>query len=310
MKIDRLVATTTILMNKGLVTAKELAERFEVSPRTIYRDIEVLAAAGVPVYATKGNGGGIALMEGFSLDRAVLTSRESEGILLALQTLRAVKYPEVDLILDKLGALFKNASGTDWVEVDFSPWGSRPEEKLKFETIRKGILERQKLEFTYLGANGQQSKRLVEPMKLIFKAKAWYLWAWCQTRNALRNFKIARMREVVLTEQKFIRKERELQITDPEEKPSAEKALVSLKLRFQPQVGYRLYDDYDERLIRRNEDGTFELQICFPEDEWVYGYLLSFGPWVEVLEPEHIRRILSERMRQALRIYSYSNAPE
>jgi predicted DNA-binding transcriptional regulator YafY len=304
MKIDRLVAITTILLNKGMITAKELAERFEVSSRTIYRDIEVLAAAGVPVYATKGNGGGIALMEGFSLDRAVLTSRESESVLLALQTLRAVKYPEVDLILDKLGALFKNAAGTDWVEVDFSPWGSGPEEKLKFQTIRKGILERQKLEFTYFGADGKRSERIVEPLKLFFKAKAWYLWAWCQTRNALRNFKINRMQEVVLTEQKFIRKDRELQITDPEEKPPVEKTLVNLKLRFQPQVSYRLYDDYDERWIKRNADGTLELQITFPEDEWVYGYLLSFGPEVEVLEPEHIREILCERMRQALQVYS------
>ncbi|MGD8401883.1 MAG: YafY family protein [Bacillota bacterium] len=303
MKIDRLVAITTILLNKGPVTAKELAERFEVSSRTIYRDIEVLAAAGVPVYATKGNGGGIALMEGFSLDRAALTSRESESILLALQTLRVVKYPEVDLILDKLGALFKNVAGTDWVEVDFSPWGSGPEEKLKFQTIRKGILERQKLEFTYLGADGKRSHRIVEPLKLFFKAKAWYLWAWCQTRQALRNFKITRMREVVLTEQKFERQAHALKITDPAENPPAAKTMVNLKLRFQPLAGYRLYDDYDERLIRRNEDGTFELQICFPEDEWVYGYLLSFGPWVEVLEPEHIRAILCERMRQALQVY-------
>jgi predicted DNA-binding transcriptional regulator YafY len=304
MKIDRLVATTTILMNKGLVTAKELAERFEVSPRTIYRDIEVLAAAGVPVYATKGNGGGIALMEGFSLDRAMLTSRESESVLLALQTLRAVKYPEVDLILDKLGALFKNAAGTDWVEVDFSPWGSGPKEKLKLQTIRKGILERRKLEFIYLGAEGNRSSRTVEPLKLLFKAKAWYLRAWCQTRQAPRTFKITRMREVVLTEQQFERKDHALHIIDPEEKLSVAKTLVNLKLRFQPQVSYRLYDDYDERLIRRNEDGTFELQICFPEDEWVYGYLLSFGPWVEVLEPEHIRAILCERMKRALQVYS------
>jgi predicted DNA-binding transcriptional regulator YafY len=305
MKIDRLVAMTTILLNKGMITAKELAERFEVSTRTIYRDIEVLAAAGVPVYATKGNGGGIALMEGFALDRAVLTSRESESVLLALQTLRAVKYPEVDLILDKLGALFKNAAGTDWVEVDFSPWGSGPEEKLKFQTIRKGILERRQLEFTYLAANGKRTNRVVEPLKLLFKAKAWYLWAWCQTRRALRNFKITRMREVVLTEQKFERKDHALKITVPDENsPAAVKTLVNLKLRFQPQAGYRLYDDYDEQLIRCNEDGTLELQICFPEDEWVYGYLLSFGPWVEVLEPEHIRQILSERMRQALQIYA------
>ena len=303
MKIDRLVAITTILLNKGTATAKELAERFEVSNRTIYRDIEDLSAAGVPVYAHQGNGGGISIMENFSLDRAIVTDRESESILLALKTLQAVNYPEVDLVLDKLGAIFKNAAAADWVEIDFSPWGSGSKEKLKFQTVRRGILERLVLEFEYLGANGKRSHRMVEPMKLLFKARAWYLWAWCRSRSAFRTFRITRMRDVVLTDQNFTRRDDGLDIKNSEENMPDQRDWVDLRLRFKPGAAYRLYDDFDETRIKRNEDGSLEMNQRFPEDEWVYGYLLSFGPDLEVLEPEYIRKLLCDRMRQALGVY-------
>jgi predicted DNA-binding transcriptional regulator YafY len=301
-KIDRLIAITTILLNKGRVTANELAERFEVSTRTIYRDIEVLSSAGVPVYACKGNGGGIELMEGYTLDRTLFNGQESESILLALKTLQAVNYPEIDVILEKLGSMFKNAIADDWVEVDFSPWGSGPEEGLKFKLIQRAILGRTVIQFEYSGADGKRNKRTVEPMKLLFKAKAWYLRAWCQTKGDFRVFRITRMRDVVLTDQKFERKADNFKIEDPDEK-LPDSALVDLHLKFHPRAAYRLYDDYADQIIKRNEDGSLELQISFPEDDWVYGYLLSFGPDVEVLEPKHIRKIICERMRQALKLY-------
>lgn len=301
MKIDRLIAITTILLNKGRVTANELAERFEVSTRTIYRDVEVLSSAGVPVYACKGNGGGIAILEGFTLDRALITEQESESILLALKTLQAVNYPEIDLVLDKLGGMFKNAAATDWVEVDFSPWGSGPEESLKFKIIQRAILGRNLLEFDYDGAAGKKSRRRVEPMKLVFKAKAWYLRAWCLTKSDFRTFRLTRMRDVILTAQKFERKKDHFKIDEPGELIPGK--VVDLHLKFHPRAAYRLFDDYSERMISRSDDGSLELRISFPEDEWVYGYILSFGADVEVLEPEHIREIVRARMRQALKFY-------
>lgn len=303
MKIDRLIAITTILLNKGRITANELAERFEVSTRTIYRDIEVLSSAGVPVYASKGNGGGIELMEGYTLDRTLLTGRESESILLALKTLQAVNYPEIDLVLEKLGSMFKNAAVSDWVEVDFSPWGSGPEEGLKFKLIQRSILGRIVIQFDYAGADGKRNRRTVEPMKLIFKARAWYLRAWCQTKGDFRVFRITRMRDVVFTDEKFERRNDNFKINEPIENLPELKALVNLHLKFQPRAAYRLFDDYSERVIRRSEDGSLDLRISFPEDEWVYGYILSFGPDVEVLEPKHIRGIIGERMKQALKFY-------
>jgi len=302
MKINRLLEITIILLNKGATTAKELAERFNVSTRTIYRDIDVLSSAGVPVFTNKGNGGGISLLESYSLNKAIISERESESLMLALKTLQAAKYPEIDSILDKIGALFKNADTADWVYIDFSPWGSRPNEYNKFIDIKKAILERKIISFDYVNADGGRSLRLMEPMRLIFKGQAWYLWGYCRTREDFRTFRISRMKNVVITGNSFERKKPE----DYDKRESVEektKKLVNLRLKFYREVLHRLYDDFDDGLIVRNADGTCNVTITFPEDEWVYGYIMSFGCYVEVLEPDHIKEIISDRMRKALGFY-------
>lgn len=136
MKSNRLLEITTILLNKGTITAGELAKRFSVSTRTIHRDIDDLSSAGIPVYINKGNGGGIYLIENYTLNRAIFSDRERENLLLAIKTLQATQYPEMDIALEKMGAIFKNASNHDWVEVDFSSWASLPNEQNKFNKIK------------------------------------------------------------------------------------------------------------------------------------------------------------------------------
>jgi len=119
LKINRLLEITILLLNCKTVTAKELAGRFGVSTRTIYRDIDVLSLAGVPVYTNKGNGGGISLLEEFTLNKTMLNENESEGLLLALKTMSMTRYPETQSILDKIGSIFKNNNADDWIDIDF-----------------------------------------------------------------------------------------------------------------------------------------------------------------------------------------------
>ena len=154
MKINRLLEITLILLNKGNTTARELADRFEVSTRTIYRDIDELSAAGVPVYTNKGSGGGISLLENYVLNRSIITEHERDSLLLALKTLQATRYPEIDEILGKIGALFKNAPAADWVHIDFTPWGSGPNEENKFLNIKQSILQCKVATFDYINADG------------------------------------------------------------------------------------------------------------------------------------------------------------
>ncbi len=137
MKTDRLFEITTILINKGSVTAQQLAERFGVSTRTIYRDIDTLSSTGVPVYTNKGHGGGIHLLEDYTLSKALLSDRDREHLLLAIKTLQSTQYPEIDVVLEKMSALFKKLPDYDWVEIDFAPWGSLPNEQINLMILNE-----------------------------------------------------------------------------------------------------------------------------------------------------------------------------
>ena len=293
---------TILLLNKKSVTAKELSERFNVSTRTIYRDIDVLSAAGVPVYANRGAGGGIALLENYALNKAIISSKESESILFALKTLQATKYPEIDGILDKLGAIFHNAA-TDWIHIDFSPWASGPNEYDRLSNIKKAILGRFIVEFDYINAQNQKTQREVEPLRLLFKEYTWYLWGWDLMRDDYRMFRISRIKYMNLTNKIFDR----ANLKEPEQKEHVEversKPLVLLELKFNSKALYKLYDDYDDDVITKNPEGTYTLKVQFPEDEWVYGYVLSFGPNVEVISPEHIKSIIKEKAKKILEKY-------
>ena len=301
LKINRLLEITILLLNRATITAKELAERFGVSTRTIYRDIDVLSSAGVPVFTNKGNRGGISLLENYSLNKALLSEQESESLLLALKTLQATKYPEIDLILEKIGAVFKHSEAADWVHIDFSPWASRPNEYNKFIEIKKAILDRKRISFDYINSTGEKTSRIMEPMRLVFKGQAWYLWGYCNIKNDFRVFRISRIKKVKATNLEFERRQHLDNIS--RDVTESIHPFVALKLKFYSQALYRIYDDFDDEMIVRNEDGTYTVEVQFPEDEWVYGYLLSFGNYVEVLEPQHIRDIVADRARKLLEFY-------
>lgn len=304
MKINRLLEITIILLNRKSVTARELADRFEVSTRTIYRDLEVLSCAGVPVYTNKGSGGGISLLEDYSLNRTLLSEQECESLIFALKTLKATKYPDVDLVLDKIGCLFKNADVTDWVDIDLSPWGSQPNENNKFANIKKAILNRQVISFCYVNANGERSIRSMEPMRLMFKGQAWYLWGFCRTKKAFRVFRISRMKNLQLCQETFVRRNQESNVVD--EKANTPVYTEKLRLKFSPEALFRVYDEFDDDIIRKNEDGSCEVSVTFPIDDWVFNFLFSFGEYVEVLEPKHIRQVVINKLEKALENYRKS----
>lgn len=306
MKINRLLEITILLINKGTITAKELADRFEVSTRTIYRDIDVLSGAGVPVYTNKGSKGGICLLEDYALNKAIFNEHESDSLMLALKTLQATKYPQLDGVLDKMGAMFKNVVHNDWVNIEFPQWGSGPNEDNKFDKIKHAILSRKVITFEYVNAQDSKSVRSVEPVQLVFKGQAWYLWGFCAVRDEFRTFRISRIKNLAVTDKSF---QKRLSASTGENGTSTESNFAdavpptSFKLRFQPEILHRVYDDFNEDLITRNADGTCDISLCMPEDEWVYGYILSFGSNAEVLEPAHLREIIFNRLKKTLSYY-------
>lgn len=304
MKINRLLEISILLLNRKSVTARELADRFDVSTRTIYRDIDVLSTAGVPVYTNKGKGGGIFLMEDYYIGGTAISDDEYDSLKVALELLQAARYPEVDMVMEKLGSLFKgNDRIASWIDIDITPWGASPMDESKLNMVKSAVLECHVLRFTYYNAYGTMRQREVEPLKLWFKGRGWYLWAYCRDKEGIRLYKISRMKDVLITDEVFQVVHHRDQIVQQYQQTPIEKSMVTVRLRFQPQSLYRMYDDFDVEEIRILDNGCGEVVFTFPEDEWVYGYLLSFGDAAEVMEPQHIRQILRCRAQAIVDLY-------
>ena len=165
MSEGRLFKIIYYLLEKGRATAPELAEKFEVSIRTIYRDVDSLSSAGIPIYVTAGRKGGIQLLDHFVLHKSILSDKEKQEILMGLQSLGAIQYQDAEDILTKLGAVFQTAQ-IKWIEADLSRWGiSRENEQKIFQTLKQSILESRVISFTYYSSSGTGMKREAEPLK-------------------------------------------------------------------------------------------------------------------------------------------------
>ncbi len=315
MQITRLVEMIYILMRRKTVTAATLASHFEVSTRTIYRDVDVLSLSGIPVYTEKGKGGGISLLPGFVLDKSLLNDKEQREILSALQSLAGVRAAETERVLTKLSALF-NKNTVNWLEVDFTDWSYSNGDV--FHDLKNAIFERRVVAFDYYGTNGERTTRKAEPLQLWFKHRAWYMRAFCLTRMELRLFKLTRIQNFSITNEIF--KERSL-LTNAARKGESQKTRggsiddagnqntrcvpdVALTFKIAPCMAYRVYDEFGMNIVRREADGSFIITVTWPEDDWVYGTILSFGESMEVLEPERIRSIIRSKAAKITQFYT------
>ncbi len=298
MQISRLFEIVYILMNKKISTAKELSEHFEVSQRTIYRDIETLCQAGIPICTTKGKGGGITLMEHFVLNKSVLTQQEQNEILSALSSFRATANSDTDQVLHKLGALFGNTE-YDWIEVDFSDWSSNEQDKNKFRIIREAILSHTVLSFHYYNSYGQNSQRTIEPYKLMFRGQSWYLYGFCRSKNEARFFKITRIRDLQ-TEEDVFSVDPVVAKNIPDSYTHNSFSMIPLTFLVDKQMGYRVYDEFPPDHIFKNEDGSFLIRTELQAGSWLTGYLMSFEDHIQLLEPAYLREELLKKYRSAL----------
>lgn len=300
MQIGRLFEIVYLLLERENVTAKELAERFEVSERTIYRDVDALSAAGIPVYTAKGKGGGIRLLPAFVLNKSVLSQKEQENILFGLQSLSAARYPEAGAVLEKLRTFFRKED-PDWIDVDFTGWGSGKEEKELFDRLRGAILSRRRVIFDYVSAAGKETRRTVEPVKLRFKGSAWYLQGYCLAREDYRTFKLIRMGNLQVTEDTFPEERRKDIPIEPDLSAAANP--LPMVLGFSAAMRHRVYDEFPAGCLTEHEDGSLTARVVFWESEWVWGYLLSFGGALTVLEPAWARKRVRESLKAALENY-------
>ena len=307
--LNRMLSIIYILMNKGTVTAGELAERFEVSMRTIYRDVETLSMAGIPVYAKKGKNGGISLTEQFVLDKMLVSRREQQEILAALASLRETGAQESGGVLEKLGDFFR-AEPESWVAIDFSDWsGTRKE---LFEQIRQAVLGRYVIQFDYYGQYGNMSSRTAEPVQLLFKDYTWYLRAFCRVRQEMRLFKVVRMKRIRVLEETFVPGTRIKAFaqeygrgpSENERLMEANMETCQITVQIHGKEAYRVYDRFEEEQISVLPDGNFEICMeCSVVDDWIYGLILSFGPSARVVSPKEVQNEICRRISEMRDLY-------
>ncbi len=300
MKLDRLLGIVTILLQNERVTAPYLAAKFEVTRRTIGRDIDALCQAGIPVITHQGSGGGISIAEGFKLDKSVLTTDELAGIMAALKGIGSVSdQSNMEKILDKLSA-HKEAvvSLREPIVIDLASHykGSLTE---KIALIKKAVHEQRLIEFDYYYEKGL-ARRRIEPAFVIFHWTSWYVFGFCNLRQDFRMFKLQRLWDLQLCDQTFIPREIPPEKRDFNACLPDDRKLVAL---FEPSVRYQLIETYGLHCYTETEDGLLRLEIRYTNRDFMVSWLLGFGGKVKVLAPEDMGETIREAAKNILAAY-------
>lgn len=311
MKIDRLLAITVLLLNRGRVSAKELSERFEVSSKTIYRDMDALSQAGIPIVAYQGISGGFEIMEQFMIDRYWLSIEEMGALVTAVKGINlALEDKETDALLQKVNSLLQKAqSGSmrdkreEQLIMDMNPWGQRSGIKDVMKLLRKAIEERRRVVIEYISSAGTSQHRIIEPVYLILKSSIWYVQAYCTMRKDFRVFRLSRIQHAELTQETF----------DPVAVPVldhyqwdvswSETSEVALILTFDLAARQRIADMFHPDEVKMLPDGSYQIEVMMKPDEWFYGMILSFGGLVKVESPDDVAQEVVRRAEQILRRY-------
>ncbi len=308
MKLDRLLAITMLLINRKRITAAELADYFEVSVRTIYRDLEAINQAGIPVIAYQGTKGGYGIMEEYKLDRQMFTAEDLNSIIIALKgvstTFGDQKFNEA---IAKLKILTPESEvktlKPDQLILDFSPWGGCNKQQAKVDVLKEAIINCRLIAFQYTNYQGETNTRRVEPMVLILKGFTWYLYGYCCAKKDFRVFRLSRIRNLSIIDESFQCREKTFDKLSLDQEWPHEK-MVKLKLRFAPHLRAVIEDYYDAENVRPEADGFLIVETELPDEEWSYNYIMNYGEGIEVLEPEHIREIIRKKAQRIAALYS------
>ncbi|MFC3798912.1 helix-turn-helix transcriptional regulator [Cohnella sp. GCM10012308] len=311
MKLERLLSIIVLLMNRRIVQAKELAERFEVSIRTIYRDVEAIHAAGIPVVTYQGTNGGIGLTEGYRLDRNVMTNDELAALVTALKSISTSYGSERHLrLMEKINSVFPPDRAEEFhhktssVRIDYAPWDGNERLQPKLQLLKEAIDRCLVVGLIYSNAEGVLSHREIEPHTLVMKGRQWYLQAYCLDKEQFRLFKLHRMKDLELSSgQTFVRRVLPTQAANTSGSPCEQPQAEEIVLRFDAEARHLAEEWFGIEALLRMEDGRWQVNKAYPEDEWLYRFILGMGHHVEVMEPAHLREIIASRAAHIAKRY-------
>lgn len=308
MKVDRLVSIIMILLDKKRIGAQELADMFEVSPRTIYRDIDAINMAGIPVRGASGVGGGFEIMQEYKVDKKVFSADDLSALLMGLSSLSGmIRGDELVHALAKVKS-FIPADRAKEIElkanqicIDLSPWMGNRNIQPYLETIQSALQENKLLSFEYIAHHGNKTARTAEPYQLVLKGNHWYLQGYCRVRSDFRLFRLSRMSNLQIKEEIFA--PRDYQKPQLDFDSILETMQTKIKIRIHRSVMERVLDfcTYEDFSSDGNE--YYIVNFPFIDNEYHYDILLSFGDKCECLEPLHVREKMKRRIHDIVAIY-------
>jgi len=298
-KLDRLLGILTLLLQNDRMTAPKLAEKFEVSRRTIGRDIDALCIAGIPIVTQQGTGGGISIAEGYKLDKSILTTDELSGIIAAVKGIGSVsEQSHIERTLDKLGANSDSlVSLREPVVIDLASH-HKGHLTAKIEAIKRAILDRQVIAFDYFYEKGETHRR-IEPYVVVFQWTSWYVFGFCLEREDWRMFKLVRLGNLSRCEAQYTPRDIPPERRDFNRHLSDDIKLVAL---FDPSVKYQLIETYGSDSYRETAE-SLRLEVGFTNRNYMISWLLSFGDKVKVLEPADVASELQATAKNILSRY-------
>ena len=308
MKVDRLVSIILILLEKERIGAYELAEQFEVSPRTIYRDIDAINLAGIPVRSTPGVNGGFEIMPQYKIDRTVFSTADLSAILMGLSSLSGMmRGDELASALAKVRSFIPAGQAKDielrssQVLIDLSPWTVNRSVQSNLEHIQTALLENRLLSFEYLNHDGTKTARTAEPYRLVLKNSQWYWQGYCYARNDFRLFKLSRTSNLQLLAETFVPREHPKPQLDFSDAAAARQTTITLRIH--RSILERVLDFVSAEDIA--PDGADHYIVRYPliENDYYYGILLSFGDKCECIVPPHVRAEMKRRAEAIAALY-------
>lgn len=308
MKTDRLVSMILLLLEEGRVSARELADRFEVSLRTVYRDMDAIGMAGIPLRSVPGAGGGFEIMEEYKLDHRVFTESDLSAILMGLTSLSGmVRGSELVNALAKVRSFIPADRAGDievranQICIDLSPWLGNRNIQPYLELVKTALQENRLLSFAYTDGHGNRTVRTVEPYQLVLKGSHWYFQGYCRTREDYRLFRLSRMAELRMSGERFVPRNYQKPVLDFSEILNTMQ--TGIRLRVHRSVLDRVLEFCSEE--EAVPDGSEHCIVRFPfiENDFYYGILLSLGDRCECLEPPEIREEMKRRIHALAAVY-------
>ncbi|GFP76545.1 helix-turn-helix transcriptional regulator [Clostridium fungisolvens] len=308
MKIHRLISIIMLLLEHKQISATKLAEMFEVTPRTIYRDVDAISLAGIPIVAYPGVNGGISIMEEYKIEKRLFTVSDVTSLLIGLGSIHStMTSKEILNTMAKIKGLVPEHQIRDielksnQITIDHAPWIGNKNINVNLEEIRTALSENRLVVFKYSAQNAIKSQRKVEPYRLVLKNSSWYLQGYCTTRNDFRIFKLSRISSLELLEETFL--PREFEYKALELPINIDKKSIKIKLLIDESLRDMMIEFCGEENIEAYENNKFIVSFPFTEDDFSYSMILRLGDKCECLGPENVRLEIIRRAENLLNIY-------